>query len=147
GAGNVTVNVSLPYRLSGGVVFSHLKDNVNSQRLVLGGTLDRVATARAEISIAAPTATSTVPVAPTVAPPPNETPTAGQPTPSATAAPPHPPHPTQPPRLTPTAEQPMPTAEQPAGAAATESAATPAPPQAPPAGGAPAGAAQRPQQL
>jgi hypothetical protein len=89
GVGDEAVGVALPYRLEAGVVFSQLGDNVKTQRLVVAAALNRVATATAQLSSAASTATPTVAVAPTLAPAPlpSATPTTEQPAPLPTEQP------------------------------------------------------------
>jgi len=117
GPGDIVVSASLPYQLRGGVVFSHLDPNVDTQRLVIAGALDRIATAAAQLSAAAPTATPTTVVAPTAfttptavtAPEPTEEPVpqpTDEPAPQPTHRPSQPRPTTQPSEATPTAEQP-----------------------------------------
>jgi LPXTG-motif cell wall-anchored protein len=61
GAGQTTINVTLPYRLEAGTVFSHLDDDAPSQRLVMAENRDLVAKASAQMStsgeVLSPTAT------------------------------------------------------------------------------------------
>jgi LPXTG-motif cell wall-anchored protein len=103
GPGDVTVNASLPYQLKGGVVFSQLDPNVQTQRLVIAGTLDRIATAAAQLSAVAPTATPTTMATPTAVPAPQPT---EKPAPTPTRRPSRPRSTAQPITVTPTAEQP-----------------------------------------
>jgi len=140
GVGNVTVQVTLPYRLSAGIVLSQLDPNVKTQRLVDAGNLDRVATAVAHVSVTAPTAVIT----PTAAPAPQPSPTPPPPPPPPPTHRPSKPKPTQTPEAAPVAEQPTAIAEQPTetatidtSATATANQPTSAQPVSPPAGGAP----------
>lgn len=85
--GNVTVNVSLPYQLDAGLVFSHAT-GPPTQRLVMGDDLNLATSATATIAIAAPTPIPPT-ATPTTAPAATATPTpAGAPTvPPATNTP------------------------------------------------------------
>lgn len=128
-AGETTVSVALPYRLEAGTVYSQIDDTSPTQRLVLAENLDLVASASAQLAVAA-----------------------GAPSPPAATTPPATRTPDREDKTPVAAEQPTMTVVAGEAIGATpiltaEVTALPAPTTAPPANAQPAAAAARPRSL